>query len=222
MLEPKCHPWVLQEMRAMLRDLGAMAFQGLLERRFLFDQADLSSFSLDCSGLSKAFLVEILQEDRASLTYQRSFHFLHTSVQEFLAALYYVLQALSGSDPFSGLKSAVGVAKFPVALHKVLTSTTNKLLRPRRLLRRYVKKAFSWGGHHQSGHMDLFCRFVSGLLVPQTRVILDGLFRGRSQILPSLSSSSLSLPSPSPPSPPPLWNISGCLTTSYQRRESGS
>ncbi|XP_041731145.2 protein NLRC3 [Coregonus clupeaformis] len=195
-------PRVLQEMRPTLRDLGALAFKGLLERRFLFDQADLSSFSLDCSELSKTFLVEILREDRASLTYQRSFHFLHTSVQEFLAALYYVLQALSGSDPFSGLKSAVGVALFPVALHKVLTSTANKLLRPRRLLRRYVKKAFSWGGHHQSGHMDLFCRFVSGLLVPQTRVILDGLFRGRSQILPSPSSSSLSLSSPPPPPPP--------------------
>ncbi|XP_024300419.1 nucleotide-binding oligomerization domain-containing protein 1 [Oncorhynchus tshawytscha] len=202
-------PRVLQEMRPMLRDLGALAFQGLLERRFLFDQADLSSFSLDCSGLSKAFLVEILREDRASLTYQRSFHFLHTSVQEFLAALYYVLQALSGSDPFLGLKSAVVVAMFPVALHKVLTSTANKLLRPRRLLRRYVKKAFSWGGHHQSGHMDLFCRFVSGLLVPQTRVILDGLFPDRSQIFPSLSSSSLSLPSPSPPpfTPPFLLSL---------------
>ncbi|CAB1348679.1 unnamed protein product [Coregonus sp. 'balchen'] len=195
-------PQVLQEMQPTLRNLGALAFKGFLERRFLFNQADLSSFSLDCSGLSKAFLVEILREDRASLSYQRSFHFIHTSVQEFLAALYYILQALSGSDPFSGLKSAGGVALFSVALHKVLTSTANKLLRPRRLLRRYVKKAFSWGGHHQSGHMDLFCRFVSGLLVPQIRVILDGLFRGRSQILPSLSSSSLSLPSPPPPPPP--------------------
>ncbi|CDQ75184.1 unnamed protein product [Oncorhynchus mykiss] len=206
---PQClqeAPQVLQEMRPMLRDLGALAFKGLLERRFLFDQADLSSFSLDCSGLSKTFLVEILREDRASLTCQRSFHFIHTSVQEFLAALYYVLQALSGSDPFSGLKSAVGVALFPVALYKVLTSTANKLLRPRRLLRRYVKKAFSWGGHHQSGHMDLFCRFVSGLLVPQTRVILDGLFRGRSQILPS-PSSSLPVPSPPPPTPPFLLSL---------------
>nr|XP_029528817.1 protein NLRC3-like isoform X1 [Oncorhynchus nerka] len=206
---PQClqeAPRVLQEMRPMLRDLGALAFKGLLERRFLFDQADLSSFSLDCSGLSKTFLVEILREDRASLTCQRSFHFIHTSVQEFLAALYYVLQALSGSDPFSGLKSAVGVALFPVALHKVLTSTANKMLRPRRLLRRYVKKAFSWGGHHQSGHMDLFCRFVSGLLVPQTRVILDGLFRGRSQILPS-PSSSLPVPSPPPPTPPFLLSL---------------
>ncbi|XP_010892097.1 NLR family CARD domain-containing protein 3 [Esox lucius] len=200
-------PRLLQEQQPLLRDLGAMAFKGLLERRFIFDQADLTSFSLDCSGLSKAFLVETLREDRASLTYQRSFHFIHTSVQEFLAALFYVLEALSGSDPFSGAKKAVGVAMFPVSLHILLSSTANKLLRPRWLLRRYIKKAFSWGGHHQSGHMDLFCRFVSGLLVPQTQFVLNGLFQGRSQKRHPQRSPSVSLPSPPPSTPPFLLDL---------------
>ncbi|XP_036392964.1 NLR family CARD domain-containing protein 3 [Megalops cyprinoides] len=167
-------PRVLRETRPLLRDLGALAFKGLLERRFVFSSDDLGVFSLDCRELSQAFLVEILQEDRVSLTYEKSFHFIHTSVQEFLAALYYVLEALSGSDPFSGLKPAAML--LPPALRKALAATTRRLLGQRRLLLRHVKKAFHWSEHHQSGHLDLFCRFVSGLLVPRTRLILEGLF----------------------------------------------
>lgn len=102
-------------------------------------------------------MVELLREDRASLTLERSFHFIHTSLQEFLAALYYVLLALSGTDPFSGLKPDLSLVP-RTALFRKLASTTNKLLRPKQLLRRYVMKAFTWGEHHQSGHMDLFCR----------------------------------------------------------------
>ncbi|KAL0972804.1 hypothetical protein UPYG_G00194940 [Umbra pygmaea] len=208
-------PQLLQEQGPLLGDLGALAFKGLLERRFLFDQADLTSFSLDCSGLSKAFLVETLREDRASLTYQRSFHFIHTSVQEFLAALYYVLQALSGSNPFTGLKTAMGGASFAASLH-VFLSRANKLLKPRWLLRRYIKNAFSWGGRHQSGHMDLFCRFVSGLLVPHNQFILSGLFRSQKTQSPT------SLPTPPQPSPPFLLKLlhsqlqGGCLSPERQ------
>uniref|UniRef100_A0A3B1K697 Si:dkey-118k5.3 n=1 Tax=Astyanax mexicanus TaxID=7994 RepID=A0A3B1K697_ASTMX len=183
-------PRVLRENKGMLRCLGALAFRGLLERRFVFDLSDLSSFSLDSCELTQAFTVEVLKEDKASLTYEKSFHFIHTSVQEFLAALYYMLESFSGSDPFSGLKPAVP------ALHKHLMSFVNKLRRPKRVLHKRVKKAFRCGESHQSGHMDLFCRFVSGLFVPKTRFILDGLFSGEHR--PRLASC-MNLPSVSPP-----------------------
>uniref|UniRef100_A0A8C2GBU0 Si:dkey-118k5.3 n=2 Tax=Cyprinus carpio TaxID=7962 RepID=A0A8C2GBU0_CYPCA len=94
-------PHVLSEMQPILKSLGAMAFKGLLERRFIFESTDLNSFNLDSTKLLQVFLSEILKEDRASLTFEKGFHFIHTSVQEFLAALYYVLQSLSGSDPFA-------------------------------------------------------------------------------------------------------------------------
>lgn len=138
-------PRVLKESQTKLRCLGALAFKGLLERRFIFDSSDLAAFSLDCTELLRAFLVEILKEDRSSLTYEKNFYFIHTSVQEFLAALYYVLESLSGSDPFKGLQSH-------------LMCIISKLRRPKHVLRRRIKKALHWGERHQSGHLDLFCR----------------------------------------------------------------
>ncbi|KAM9469212.1 NLR family CARD domain-containing protein 3 [Clarias gariepinus] len=168
-------PRVLKETKENIKCLGALAFKGLLERRFVFDSSDLSSFSLDCcSELLRAFLVEILKEDRSSLTCEKSFQFIHTSVQEFLAALYYVLESLSGLDPFTLLKPNVGL--LAPAMHTHLMSVVSKLRQPKHLLRRRIKKALRWGERHQSGHLDLFCRFVSGLLVPKTRFILNGLF----------------------------------------------
>ncbi|XP_073674143.1 NLR family CARD domain-containing protein 3 [Garra rufa] len=166
-------PRVLGEMQPVLKSLGAMAFKGLLERRFIFESSDLNSFNLDSTKLSQVFLSEILREDRASLTFEKGFHFIHTSVQEFLAALYYILQSLSGSDPFSGLKTSTGYFR---SACKQMASTVNKFSRPHRLFRRRIKKALRCGERHQSGHMDLFCRFVCGLLVPRTRLILNGFF----------------------------------------------
>ncbi|XP_066514908.1 NLR family CARD domain-containing protein 3 [Hoplias malabaricus] len=188
-------PRVLKENKAKLKCLGSLAFRGLLERRFLFNQSDLSSFAQESCELSRAFMVEILKEDKFSLTYEKSFHFIHTSVQEFLAALYYVLESFSGSDPFSGLKPNVGL--LPPSVQKCLTSLVNKLRRPRHVLRRHIKKALHCGESHQSGHMDLFCRFVSGLLVPKTRFILDGLFSGEPR--PHRFPSCLPLLSTTPP-----------------------
>ncbi|XP_027003837.1 NLR family CARD domain-containing protein 3 isoform X1 [Tachysurus fulvidraco] len=187
-------PHLLKETKAKIRCLGALAFKGLLERRFVFDSSDLASFSLDCNELLRAFLMEILKEDRSSLTYEKHFQFIHTSIQEFLAALYYVLESLSGSDPFTGLKRNMGL--LAPAMHSHLMSIISKLRQPQHLLRRRIKKALHWGERHQSGHLDLFCRFVSGLLVPKTRFILNGLFRDEPR---SYLTSCVPLPHASPP-----------------------
>ncbi|XP_026137741.1 NLR family CARD domain-containing protein 3-like [Carassius auratus] len=167
-------PHILGEIQPILKSLGAMAFKGLLERRFIFESSDLNSFNLDNTKLSQVFLSEILKEDRASLTFEKGFHFIHTSLQEFLAALYYVLQLLSGSNPFSGLRPSTG--RYIQNAFKQMASAFNKFSRPQRLFCRRIKKALRCGERHQSGHMDLFCRFVCGLLVPRTRLILNGFF----------------------------------------------
>ncbi|XP_057207076.1 NLR family CARD domain-containing protein 3 [Triplophysa rosa] len=176
-------PHVLCETQPVLKSLGAMAFTSLLERRFIFNSSDLSSFNLDSTKLSQAFLVETFKEDRASLTFEKGFHFVHTSVQEFLAALYYVFQSLSGSDPFAGLKTSTG--HYLTLACKQMASAASKLSRPQHLFRRRIKKALHCGERHQSGHMDLFSRFVCGLLVPTTRSILNGFFpdEPRTQLL---------------------------------------
>lgn len=166
-------PGVLSETQPVLRSLGAMAFKSLLERRFIFNSSDLSSFNLASTNLSQAFLIETFKEDRASLTFEKAFHFVHTSVQEFMAALYYVYQSLSGSDPFAGLKPDTSYLR---SVCKQVTSAATKLSRPHRLFHRHIKKGLRCGERTQSGHMDLFSRFVCGLLVPTTRSILNGFF----------------------------------------------
>lgn len=150
-------PDVLCETQPVLKSLGAMAFKSLLERRFIFNGSDLTSFNLDSTKLSQAFLIETFKEDRASLTFEKGFHFVHTSVQEFLAALYYVFQSLSGSDPFAGLKTSTR-RDFTSAC-KQMASAASKLSRPQHVFHRRIKKALHCGERHQSGHMDLFSRY---------------------------------------------------------------
>ncbi|KAK6473317.1 protein NLRC3-like [Huso huso] len=166
-------PESLSSLRRHLKDLGALAFKGLIEKRFIFDQADLSSFSVDQGGLSCMFLVEILKEDQDRFTYERSYHFVHTSLQEFFAALYYVLESHTGRDPFSCLKPA------PLPDPWGLVARAHRLLGVRKVLRKRVKDVFCWSHQLQSGHLDLFCRFLSGLLVPRTCRILEGIFSPR-------------------------------------------
>ncbi|XP_058857131.1 protein NLRC3-like [Acipenser ruthenus] len=166
-------PESLSSLRRHLKDLGALAFKGLIEKRFIFDQADLSSFAVDQGGLSCMFLVEILKEDQDRFTYERSYHFVHTSLQEFFAALYYVLESHTGRDPFSCLKPA------PLPDPWGLVARAHRLLGVRKVLRKRVKDVFCWSHQLQSGHLDLFCRFLSGLLVPRTCRILEGIFSPR-------------------------------------------
>ncbi|MBN3310128.1 NLRC3 protein, partial [Amia calva] len=160
----------LRTLKPLLKDLGALAFKGLVERRFIFDPRDLCRFSLDKSELSKMFLVEILKEDRDFLAYEKSYHFVHTSLQEFFAALYYMLESQTGIDPFSCLKPTLLPAPRRIA------AKIQKFFGPRKVFRKRVKEAFYCSHRLQSGHLDLFCRFVSGLLVPRTRHILAGVF----------------------------------------------
>ncbi|MGH0125044.1 UNVERIFIED_CONTAM: hypothetical protein FKN15_043953 [Acipenser sinensis] len=167
-------PESLSSLRRHLKDLGALAFKGLIEKRFIFDQADLSSFAVDQGGLSCMFLVEILKEDQDRFTYERSYHFVHTSLQEFFAALFYVLESHTGRDPFSCLKPA------PLPDPWGLVARAHRLLGVRKVLRKRVKDVFCWSHQLQSGHLDLFCsRFLSGLLVPRTCRILEGIFSPR-------------------------------------------
>ncbi|XP_023648309.2 protein NLRC3 [Paramormyrops kingsleyae] len=202
-------PQVMQGMRSLLRDLGGLAFRGLLERRFLFDNSDLGSLALGHCELSRAFLVETLREDRTSLVCEKSFHFIHTSLQEFLAALYYVQQSLSGRDPFSGHKP--GLLE---VMRKALEAGRYRLIGPS--YHRHIKKVFCWSESHQSGHLDLFCRFLSGLLVPSTRQILEGLFPQEPQKLLSVPACRAAGPVPPASAPPFFLKL---LRSQLQHRE---
>nr|XP_006006168.1 PREDICTED: protein NLRC3-like isoform X1 [Latimeria chalumnae] len=167
----------LRDFRHCLKDLGAVAFKGLMEHKFLFHVEDLSRFNVDQGSLSSLFLVEILKEDKDSFTFQKNYHFVHTSLQEFFAAVYYVMESYSGRSPFWCVKPPHNFL-----LH-LCASKIHRLLGRRRLVQKHVRRIFQIAHRSHSGQLDLFCRFVSGLLVPRTSRILEGVFIPRHSLL---------------------------------------
>ncbi|XP_077918773.1 NACHT, LRR and PYD domains-containing protein 5-like [Halichoerus grypus] len=87
-----------QEERAVLKSLCLMAVQGVWNRKFVFYGDDLGVHRLRESELSALFHTNILLQDRGG---DRCYMFPHVSLQEFFAALYYVLEGLEMErDPY--------------------------------------------------------------------------------------------------------------------------
>ncbi|XP_073479337.1 NACHT, LRR and PYD domains-containing protein 3-like [Aquarana catesbeiana] len=78
-----------------LKKLCALANQGVLNQQILFEKKDLERHGLSLSEVESVFLNEnIFYWEVRTQTY---YSFIHLSVQEFLAALYYVMDDGSGS-----------------------------------------------------------------------------------------------------------------------------
>ncbi|KAF3815044.1 hypothetical protein GH733_017320 [Mirounga leonina] len=87
-----------QEERAVLKSVCLMAVQGVWNRKFVFYGDDLGVHRLRESELSALFHTNILLQDRGG---DRCYMFPHVSLQEFFAALYYVLEGLEMErDPY--------------------------------------------------------------------------------------------------------------------------
>ncbi|PIO25456.1 hypothetical protein AB205_0174870, partial [Aquarana catesbeiana] len=82
-----------------LKKLCALANQGVLNKQILFEEKDLERHGLSLSEVESVFLNENIFR-REVRTHTR-YSFIHLSVQEFLAALYYVLD-----DGFGFMKGA--------------------------------------------------------------------------------------------------------------------
>ncbi|XP_036909820.1 NACHT, LRR and PYD domains-containing protein 5 [Sturnira hondurensis] len=77
------------EERVVLKGLCRMAVQGIWAMKFVFYPDDLSAHGLTELELSSLFRRNVLVQDTRG---DRCFTFLHPSLQEFYAALYYVLE----------------------------------------------------------------------------------------------------------------------------------
>uniref|UniRef100_A0A8C0KNG3 NLR family pyrin domain containing 5 n=1 Tax=Canis lupus dingo TaxID=286419 RepID=A0A8C0KNG3_CANLU len=87
-----------QEERAILKNLCLMAMRGVWNRKFVFYRDDLSVHRLRKSELSALFQTNILLQDGS---HERCYTFLHVSLQDFCAALYYILEGLETEwDPY--------------------------------------------------------------------------------------------------------------------------
>ncbi|XP_073453515.1 NACHT, LRR and PYD domains-containing protein 3-like isoform X1 [Aquarana catesbeiana] len=84
-----------QPANTCLKKLCALAKEGILNQKILFEMEDLNRHGLSLSEVESVFLNENLFH--LDIETQTCYSFIHLSVQEFLAALYYVLDDGSGN-----------------------------------------------------------------------------------------------------------------------------
>ncbi|XP_063819123.1 NACHT, LRR and PYD domains-containing protein 3-like [Pseudophryne corroboree] len=91
-----------QHISACIHKLCTLANEGVSESRILFEESDLVRHGLTMSEVESGFLNEnIFHRD---IITQTCYSFIHLSVQEFFAALYYVLDDTSVKEPYTDLK----------------------------------------------------------------------------------------------------------------------
>ncbi|TDH10464.1 hypothetical protein EPR50_G00075520 [Perca flavescens] len=144
----------------VLRKLGRLAFEHLEKGNIIFYQDDLERCGLDVEEalVFSGLCTEIFKRER--VLFQKTIYcFVHLSIQEFLAAVYMVdcylnknievLATFLGED-WERKSSDLGLDNF---------------------LSRVVEKSL----HSVNGHLDLFVRFLHGLLLESNRGLLGSL-----------------------------------------------
>uniref|UniRef100_A0A674NTL6 NLR family CARD domain containing 3 n=1 Tax=Takifugu rubripes TaxID=31033 RepID=A0A674NTL6_TAKRU len=138
--------------RKLLGNLGRLAFYGLLKRKYTFSEQDLKAYGID-SLLTQCSLgagVVVREESFIHTTYR----FTHLTIQEFLAATFYHASSKRAIfDLFS----------------------ENTMSWPKIGFQNHFKCAFQHSQQAEDGHLDVFVRFLAGLLSPVTLKTLAGL-----------------------------------------------
>lgn len=140
--------------RKPLSTLGRLAFYSLLRRRHTFSDTELRTYSVEAPHQVGTLGYRVLRHKQSWSSDAVAWQFTHTSVQEFLGALFYYVSSRRGMfDLFS--ESGVSWPRigfhnhYRAALHKTNQSDTAA-----------------------QGNLDLFMRFLSGLLSPTTSALL--------------------------------------------------
>ncbi|XP_037312139.2 NACHT, LRR and PYD domains-containing protein 12-like [Pungitius pungitius] len=145
--------------------LGKLAFEQLEKGNLIFYEADLRECGVDIEAASihSGIFTEIF--NGAGLTQEKVFCFVHLSVQEFLAALYVFLTFVNtGIDPLRDVRRPL-YSNMPF----------------KRLYQKAVDKALE----SPNGHLDLFVRFLLGLLLETNQTLLQDLMKstkGKQQV----------------------------------------
>uniref|UniRef100_A0A672L3D1 NACHT domain-containing protein n=1 Tax=Sinocyclocheilus grahami TaxID=75366 RepID=A0A672L3D1_SINGR len=150
-------PDVSWDKDAML-SLGKLAFHQLQRNNLLFYDTDLEACGIDESKASvySGMCTQIFKEERGIIL-GTTFCFVHLSIQEFIAALYAHL--------------FLDLNKKSVFDHHDSREQENKNETMTDLLKTAVDKALE----SETGHLDLFLRFLLGLSLQSNRPLLRGL-----------------------------------------------
>uniref|UniRef100_A0A4W3HUM5 NLR family CARD domain containing 3 n=1 Tax=Callorhinchus milii TaxID=7868 RepID=A0A4W3HUM5_CALMI len=139
--------------RKQISNLSRLAFYGLIKRRAVFYDSDMKNHGIDLTSLQGGLCSRIFTKEDLHMctTYQ----FIHISIQEYLAAIHYYIAA----------KRAI----FDLF-------TDNAMSWPKLGFHNHFKNAVSKSLLSDDGHLDIFARFLSGLLSPEVNKLLQGLF----------------------------------------------
>ncbi|XP_062848750.1 NLR family CARD domain-containing protein 3 [Trichomycterus rosablanca] len=139
--------------RKPLGSLGRLAFYTLLRRRHTFIETELRAYGVDIPPPPGSLGFRILQREQSWSSETVSWRFIHTSIQEFLAALFYYISSRRGMfDLFS--ESSVSW--------------------PRIGFQNHYRAALQKTSASTNGNLDLFMRFLSGLMSASTGTLMSG------------------------------------------------
>ncbi|KAG8506455.1 NLR family CARD domain-containing protein 3, partial [Galemys pyrenaicus] len=137
--------------RKLVGTLGRLAFHGLLRRKYVFYEPDLKTYGVDLAQLQPLGGRLLQRED--ALGPSAAYCFAHLSLQEFVAAAYYC--------------SASRRAIFDLF-------TEGGVSWPRLGFLTHFKTAAQRAMQAEDGRLDVFLRFLSGLLSPRVNALLAG------------------------------------------------
>ncbi|XP_071000553.1 NLR family CARD domain-containing protein 3-like [Oncorhynchus clarkii lewisi] len=145
-----------------IMSLGKLAFQQLEIGNLIFYEEDLNKCGIDVREASvySGLCTQIFREENG-LYQEKVYCFVHLSIQEFMAAVYVFLSAVNNN---------VNLMANPQSTSAKLRtlSIDNRLID---LARSAVDKALE----SESGHLDLFLRFLLGLSLKSNQTLLRGL-----------------------------------------------
>ncbi|XP_069502967.1 NLR family CARD domain-containing protein 3 [Ambystoma mexicanum] len=137
--------------RKLITNLGRLAFYGLIKKKYVFYEQDLKANGIDLPSLQGSLCSRVLLKEEAHLS--TVYFFAHLTLQEFLAATYYHVAA----------KRAI----FDLF-------TESGMSWPKLGFLNHFKNAIQRSLQADEGHLDIFVRFLCGLLSPQASKILSG------------------------------------------------
>ncbi|XP_036416698.1 NACHT, LRR and PYD domains-containing protein 3-like [Colossoma macropomum] len=150
---------LLESNRAILLKLAELAFKQLMKGHVMFYEEDLRESSIDVTEASvySGIFTEIFREE--CVLYQRKVYcFVHLSFQEFLAAVFvFHCYESKNMKPLQCLTPKKKRWSKNVALDEVLDRLLHKVLKS------------------PNGHLDLFLRFLLGILLESNQRLLQGL-----------------------------------------------
>uniref|UniRef100_A0A3B1K1N1 NACHT domain-containing protein n=1 Tax=Astyanax mexicanus TaxID=7994 RepID=A0A3B1K1N1_ASTMX len=156
--------------RTSILALGKLAFQQLEKGNLIFYEEDLRESGIDVREVSvySGVCTQIFREEHELLDLGKVFSFVHLSVQEFLAALYVfmcfinrkVLNQKTTKNQNSGLSELLNKS----TMADFLSSAVDKALQS------------------ESGHLDLFLRFLLGLSQESNQTLLRFVLTQRGRI----------------------------------------